>query len=59
MIIYFVPTGGVAQRSVLIEYPGPKRYRRVWLDQPEGTDDWTWHLPPNAVRVWDDEDETP
>lgn len=48
--VWFAPGTTARPAVVLIETPGQKRYRRLWLDSI-GADDWTWHKPDDAVRI--------
>jgi hypothetical protein len=48
---WWCPASDDREEVILIEVNGIKKYRRVWLEQPPGTDDYTWYKPDNAVRL--------
>lgn len=56
--LWFCPETDARLPVLLIEpIAGPKRFRRVWIDQPTLSDDWTWFIPEDAIALIPTEDE--
>lgn len=49
--IYYCPANDGREVVILLEMNSIKRYRRIWLNLPVGTDDWTWFKPNDAVQL--------
>lgn len=53
--IFYQPPSEVAVECVIIELAGgPKRYARIWADQPKGLEiEYGWVLNESAVKIYE------